>query len=252
MSRSEQTPFNPQPTKITQENNLLISLENNLPRDKREGIAWRKMPREEIISYLEIKAQELLKKGKKLTSKHLGKNKMSWFDRAVYKYYPGGLRSLKTKFDQSIKRHDYWNTDTVKDEVTKFVDVHKDINTKLLIDNKRGDLLKAIKNSYLGGLTQLRIDCEVIRSLPFKDNLTGWTTCHDLAKKIGLNKKTVKKYLQRFCVPSMQGIGGQAHRELTLYNESKALEVLEQIKKQSSSKIDSTEANEYMRKLLSE
>lgn len=227
------------------------SLQDLLPHDEQGRIAWKQMSQEEIASYLEKKAQIMLGEGITLTQSDLRKNKMSWFKKATDIYYPAGLRGLKIKCNQpTIKPYGYWNTDTIKDEAIEFIRIHGNINIGLLKTNKKRGLETAISRRYHGGLRQLKIDCGTAFALPLVDS-KGFETIISIAKKSGISSKTVTKYLQRFAVSSIQGIGAN-HKEITLYNESEALKILEQVKAKQSSKIDSTKANQWFQNLLKE
>lgn len=219
---------------------------------------WKK---HEAQEEMRREAKKCFEKTGKVSYKVFEESRRNDILNAIQSYYPGKIRQLikDIGYTDNLRKFKDWNTEKIIQEGGLFIKEHGNITDQLLRANKRTDILAAIQKYYHGGLRQLRIDFNLVDALPHVDKTTGmildddgilWTACSVIAKKIGMNVQTVKKYLRRYSVTSIKGI--ISNNEVALYNEIEALALLESIKTGNSLKIDSTEANEWMKDLLDE
>lgn len=78
-------------------------------------------------------------------------------DKAIRKYYPGGMRQLQSDFGlESSTPKDHWTTEQIEQGGRAFLDENGDLTTSLLREHQNSGLAAAIAKRYPGGMRALK------------------------------------------------------------------------------------------------
>lgn len=129
------------------------------PRDASGRIKWKELSRdpEKLVRVVEAEVKAVCGAEGKVSSSILEELGRYDLQQAIPSYYPGNWPQLRKNLGMlTIRRDNYWNSETIEKEALQFASQHGDISWDNLQKYKNSALAVAIKNHYPGRIAALR------------------------------------------------------------------------------------------------